>query len=129
MGAGEVRLNTETENTMDFIDRIVNNKQKDEPVIFKKPSDNRLADKLDDFNFNFPSLPAYEGIQNDFYLKNGNTNQPTAKTNIISSQQYKPPVPINKFDNNRSSLGGISAGEMTTHSMGTLNSVNLEKVN
>ena len=27
-----------------------------------------MADKLDgDFNFNFPQIPAYEGIQNNFY--------------------------------------------------------------
>jgi hypothetical protein len=57
MGAGETRLDSHSdENTMDFVDRIVNNKnKKDEPTLGNnKQPVNRMADKLDDFNFNFP---------------------------------------------------------------------------
>lgn len=67
LGAGDVRLNTEGEDTMDFVERIVNGKKKEVNI----PAENlnggkkeeRFADKLDDFNFNFPSIPPYEGIQ------------------------------------------------------------------
>lgn len=44
---------------MDFVNRIVN---KNEEKNINKPIENRLADKLDNFNFNFPQLPPYEGI-------------------------------------------------------------------
>ena len=56
---GDHRLMTDSsENTMGFINRVVNDKGDAKE---KKP-ENRLADKFDDFNFNFPGLPAYEGI-------------------------------------------------------------------
>jgi hypothetical protein len=46
---------------MDFVDRIVNGDKKKKSNI---EQDQRLADKFDgDFNFNFPAIPAYEGIQ------------------------------------------------------------------
>ena len=35
-----------------------------------------MADKLDSFDFNFPSLPAYDGIQNNLYLNKENSNKP-----------------------------------------------------
>ncbi len=62
MGAGDVSLNTESdENTMDFVERIVNGGKK-KPKEGKNLGEN-MADKLDgDFNFNFPSIPPYEGI-------------------------------------------------------------------
>ena len=72
----KIQLNTE-ENTMDFIDRIVNNK---EPKQEKNFNQENYAEKLDDFNFQFPKLAPYEGIQtnlnqfeNQFSLK-GNNN-------------------------------------------------------
>lgn len=51
---------------MDFVNRIVNNK--DESIIKPSHHEARMADKLDAFDFNFPSLPAYEGFQKDLYL-------------------------------------------------------------
>lgn len=59
-------MDTSTENTMDFVNRIVNNK--DESIIKPSHHEARMADKLDAFDFNFPSLPAYEGFQKDLYL-------------------------------------------------------------
>lgn len=51
---------------MDFVDRIVNGGKK-KPKEGKNLGEN-MADKLDgDFNFNFPQIPPYEGIQNNFY--------------------------------------------------------------
>ena len=48
-----VRFNTESaEDTMDYVNRIVNGKD--------EPKSNNFADKLDDFNF--PAIPVYEGI-------------------------------------------------------------------
>jgi hypothetical protein len=32
MGAGDVRLNTESEDTMDFINRVVNDRNKDSKI-------------------------------------------------------------------------------------------------
>ena len=43
---------------MDFVNRIVIGK--DDTA--SKPAKDKFADKLDDFAFNFPSIPAYEGI-------------------------------------------------------------------
>lgn len=64
MGDGG-RLQTDSsENTMEFINRVVNDRGGED----KKVPDNRMADKFDDFNFNFPSLPAYEGIQSNLML-------------------------------------------------------------
>ncbi len=43
---------------MDFVERIVNGGEKKGKI----PNE-RIADKLDSqFNFNFPQIPAYEGI-------------------------------------------------------------------
>ena len=60
MGAGNVRLDTQSnEDTMDFIERIVNGGEKK-----SKKDDSALADKLDGgINFNLPQIPPYEGIQ------------------------------------------------------------------
>jgi hypothetical protein len=61
MGGGQ-RMDTENgEDTMDFVNRIVNG-GKEAP---KKKNNERLAENLNDFNFNIPSIPAYEGIQNE----------------------------------------------------------------
>lgn len=51
---------------MDFVERIVKKRDDPKPA---NPMENRFADKLDDFNFNFPVIPAYEGIQNDIFGK------------------------------------------------------------
>ena len=41
-----------------------------------------MADKLDgDFNFNFPQIPAYEGIQNNFYKLDNNPQPSFIKPN------------------------------------------------
>ena len=55
MGAGDVSLNTESdENTLDFVERIVNGGAKNKPAKGKELGQ-KMADRLDgDFNFNFP---------------------------------------------------------------------------
>lgn len=69
MGAGNVRLDTESnEGTMDFVERILNGGEKKNPGA-KSNINERMADKLDtnlEFNINLPSIPAYEGIQRNF---------------------------------------------------------------
>ena len=69
---------------MDFVNRIVNHK--DESFMKPDKEGQRMADKLDSFDFNFPSLPAYEGIQNDIYLNKENSNKPMNKNKF----EYQP---------------------------------------
>lgn len=45
-----------SENTMDFVNKIVNGKNESAEKMLNK-IEARFADKVDDFNFNFPSLP------------------------------------------------------------------------
>ena len=82
MGAGDVKLETESAvDTMDFVNKIVKGRGGASSEIRKvgntselpsksniRPSSNRkreerFADRLDTaFDFNFPEIPAYEGI-------------------------------------------------------------------
>ena len=69
MGAGNVYLGTDSsENTMDFINKIVNGKDESAEKMLSKLEDNKFAEKVD-FNFNFPQIPKYEGFQNDYINK------------------------------------------------------------
>lgn len=45
---------------MDFVNRVVNQKESAKGLNHK--GEERMADRVDSFDFNFPSLPAYEGI-------------------------------------------------------------------
>lgn len=106
MGAGDVKLETESAiDTMDFVNKIVNGGggrggvsseiRKGSSELPSKsnirPSSNRrkeerFADRLDaGFDFNFPAIPAYEGIQN---LENFKTNGGASMKDLS-----KPPVP------------------------------------
>lgn len=73
MGAGKVRLDTESAvDTMDFVNKIVNGGnvssiKKPELPLHQPQKKEGYADRLDTglFDFNFPQIPAYEGIQGE----------------------------------------------------------------
>lgn len=78
MGAANVRLETESAiDTMDFVNKIISGKQggygelpsqsniRPSSNIRREKEQPRFAEKLDaGFDFNFPVIPPYEGIQN-----------------------------------------------------------------
>jgi len=85
-------LKTE-EDTMSFVGRVMGGKGEK----MRSEEEDRYADPLD--NFNFPQIPAYEGIQTEFYKPGGEKGE----------QLNKGSIP-----------------EHTTNTFGTLNSVNLD---
>ena len=67
MGAQNAKLETESAvDTMDFVNKIVNGGggglRKEAPLP-SQPMNKNLGERLDTaFDFNFPQIPAYEGI-------------------------------------------------------------------
>lgn len=78
MGAASVRLESESAvDTMDFVNKIVNggNKKGELPSKSTHPVSNNLGAKIDEgFDFNFPQIPPYEGIQENILKYNNNAN-------------------------------------------------------
>jgi len=101
---------------MDFVERIVNGK-KDTTKI---PNE-RIAEKLDtNFNFNFPQIPPYEGIQKNLLNDKKLTNEsPDVFSKGLGAMAHQLP------DKGRS----IMMTDNTMNSIGTLNSVSLENLN
>ncbi|CDW82483.1 UNKNOWN [Stylonychia lemnae] len=139
LGAGNVRLDTQSnEDTMDFIERIVNGGEKK-----PKKDEGGLADKLDiGINFNLPQIPPYEGIQTQI-LKNDYNKVPQFNQNNSNKQQIKQqsfPTQYNETPDifsqglgviarNNPDVGKSLGLEGTMNTMGTLNSINLENLN
>eukprot|EP00347_Sterkiella_histriomuscorum_P020541 403337413 len=132
MGAGNIRLDTEgAEDTMDFVERIMNGGEKKKPA--EKKQDERLADKFDgNFDFNLPQIPAYEGIQNDYIKKESKPQQ--NQFNSIPQNNLKNESP----DIFAKGLGAYAYGgnnptgqslDGTMNTIGTLNSINLDNLN
>ena len=102
MGAGQVKLETESAvDTMDFVNKIVNNGRRSELPLpsslpQKREDANRFADKLDTgvFDFNFPQIPAYEGIQNNLLNFDNVISQPQQQQ---SSYLPKPDIFSNAY--------------------------------
>lgn len=132
MGAGNVRLETESAvDTMDFVNKIVNHGKQPQGELRSKSSlplqkeNENFADKLNlsQFDFNFPVIPPYEGIQQN--IMNLESKQSVAP--------IRPPLP------NKSSAGEgypkasavlqQSPYNHTLTSLGSLNSLNLDRLN
>jgi hypothetical protein len=113
---------------MDFVNRIVSRKGAELPSKSNvRPSSNirretnpqpRLAEKLDaGFDFNFPAIPEYEGIQNLDRMKD--LSKPS-QINHPQSFNYLPKPDI--FS--KAYTGGVSQpspGERTNTSIGSIN--------
>ena len=72
-----MRLETESAvDTMDFVNKIVNGKKPGELPSKSSLPNERFADRLSTqaFDFNFPEIPAYEGIQQNL-MKDLSQNQ------------------------------------------------------
>lgn len=129
LGAADVRLETESAiDTMDFVNKIVQGRKPGElpskSTINRGNSaknnrlpEKRLAEKLDtQYEFNFPVIPPYEGVQQNLpgVAKNeGKPNFTYLPKPDIFSKGYQAPNPH----------------DVTSTSIGSLNSMNLDRIN
>jgi hypothetical protein len=130
MGAGNVRLETESAvDTMDFVNKIVNQGKRPADLPLKPQplaKDPRFGDRLDSaFDFNFPKIPDYEGIQNDL-MNFELPSKPLDKKPAPSSYLPKPDILIKGYV---ASYLQASPHEKTNTSIASLNSMALDKIN